>query len=75
MEIIGYVLTGGLEHQDSMGMGTVISPGEVQRVSAEPGVTHSEYNASGEEPVNFLQIWIQPNVYGAEPGYEQKASS
>lgn len=73
MEIISYVLSGGLEHQDSMGMGTVIRPGEVQRMSAGSGVTHSEYNASGEEPVKFLQIWIQPNVYGVEPGYEQKA--
>ncbi len=73
MEIITYVLEGGLAHQDSTGSGGVIRPGEVQVMSAGTGVTHSEMNASKDEPVHFMQIWIIPERRGAKPRYDQKS--
>ncbi|MCZ7563695.1 MAG: pirin family protein [Burkholderiales bacterium] len=72
MEIVSYILAGALAHQDSAGHGSVIRPGDVQRMSAGRGIRHSEFNASDSEPVHFLQIWIEPNVRGIEPGYEEK---
>jgi redox-sensitive bicupin YhaK (pirin superfamily) len=72
MEIITYVLAGGLAHRDSMGNHSVIRPGNVQRMSAGTGVTHSEYNGSKDEPVHLLQIWILPEARNLPPSYEEK---
>lgn len=71
MEIITYVLEGALEHKDSLGNGSIIRPGDVQRMTAGTGIHHSEYNPSPSKPVHLLQIWIVPDTDGLEPGYEQ----
>jgi quercetin 2,3-dioxygenase len=72
MEIVSYVLDGALEHRDSMGTGSVLRPGHVQRMSAGTGVTHSEFNSSHSDPLHFLQIWLIPNTVGIAPSYEEK---
>lgn len=73
MEILTYVLSGALEHKDSLGNGEVLRPGEFQRMTAGTGIRHSEFNPSDSEPVHLYQIWIEPNVQGLTPSYEQKA--
>jgi redox-sensitive bicupin YhaK (pirin superfamily) len=75
MEILSYVLSGALSHQDSSGGGGVITPGELQWMSAGHGVEHSEFNASATEPVHFLQVWLQPDRLNAEPAYAQRAAT
>jgi hypothetical protein len=73
MEILSWVLEGTLEHRDSLGIGAKIHPGELQRMTAGTGVTHSEFNGSQTDPVHFLQIWVIPERTGLTPGYEQRS--
>jgi redox-sensitive bicupin YhaK (pirin superfamily) len=73
MEILSFVVEGELEHRDSLGNGSVIRPGDVQRMSAGTGILHSEFNPSQTDPVRFLQVWIEPESRGLAPGYEQRA--
>ncbi|HTI49661.1 MAG TPA: pirin family protein, partial [Planctomycetaceae bacterium] len=75
MEIVTYPLSGDLEHRDSLGNGSVIRPGDVQRMTAGTGILHSEFNPSPSEPVHLLQIWLFPEARGLTPGYEQKSFS
>ncbi len=72
MEIVSYVMEGAVQHRDSLGSGSVIKPGEIQRMTAGTGITHSEVNPSASVAAHFMQIWLQPDVRGLEPGYEQK---
>jgi len=73
MEIVTYLLSGALQHRDSLGNGSLIRPGEIQRMSAGSGIVHAEFNASPEQPCHLLQIWIMPSKQDLEPSYEQKA--